>query len=635
MEKLTPQEKAALIIWELAKLAQLSVNNIKFFHDIAIGKISENERRKLQQMISSILSDEFYMSNMFSREEEFTPVSPSVSKEGEGIDVALLTQIQPNLDNLGFGEGGSIAVGKPPSAATANLDLGRILSLSSLGMDVYQTDNLGGNEKMANNDNFKSVIAALQKEALEANKRGDVEVVREVKDTIAYVKLLRHKEATKKRAQTIRQALMRDIIKAELKGNMGKVAALEEKLARIEDGIRYLERDWNAFKNVNVFPKQQEDVVVMQYAKPEYNMGNEHIVNPTNILEPEGKIPDMPQFPSGNDKRVHDFKEAKPRIPMAGGGGDGSSISEVVGLETVKVLDEEGFVHQKPQPAVPDSLPKLASLNKNAQLSALIRELPNAVSKVISALNTHSGDISGVLRELGINDININDILQKLSGLAEALSKISELQEELTANKMYTIKVAGKYERVKKIVFPPTKDDPDGHFPINTEERARAAIAYVNKYTELPEWAKKRGIKSLRELVDTVVNAVEKEYPDINVSPLSHIPRPQQKKVAKKYERISPENIVFPATEHDDGHFPINTQQRAINALQRVNQYDELPPWARKRGIKSLQQLVNRVVRRVKRKAKEEGWDIDISEYSKSIRKKVNNPKRKKNNKSR
>src|SRR5690606_1898804 len=72
-------------------------------------------------------------------------------------------------------------------------------------------------------------------------------------------------------------------------------------------------------------------------------------------------------------------------------------------------------------------------------------------------------------------------------------------------------------------IFPHTHAKVEGtkdHFPINTEGRARNALARANQFSSAPEWYK----RSLKELVSTVARAVKKKYPSIDVTEKSKKP---------------------------------------------------------------------------------------------------------------
>lgn len=60
---------------------------------------------------------------------------------------------------------------------------------------------------------------------------------------------------------------------------------------------------------------------------------------------------------------------------------------------------------------------------------------------------------------------------------------------------------------------PKVKDDKD-HFPINTQSQARNAIARGNQFSSAPDWYK----GSAQDLVNAIVKAVKKKYPDMEIS---------------------------------------------------------------------------------------------------------------------
>lgn len=87
-------------------------------------------------------------------------------------------------------------------------------------------------------------------------------------------------------------------------------------------------------------------------------------------------------------------------------------------------------------------------------------------------------------------------------------------------------------------------------------------------------------------------------------------------KMAAKKKSTKKENrgdCVFQSThpriKDNKDHFPINSEAQARNALARVNQFEEAPPWY----DGSLGSLVSSVVKAVKKKYK----DIEVSESAK------------------
>lgn len=113
-----------------------------------------------------------------------------------------------------------------------------------------------------------------------------------------------------------------------------------------------------------------------------------------------------------------------------------------------------------------------------------------------------------------------------------ALNEVAELQPG-TAKSAFVVKPLGRVsdsEKRSDFVFPADSSDVNdgkGHFPLNSLRRARAAIAYANKYQELPTWYS--GDLDLKGFVDKIVSEVKKQYPSIEISPESYIPAPDQK----------------------------------------------------------------------------------------------------------
>ena len=76
------------------------------------------------------------------------------------------------------------------------------------------------------------------------------------------------------------------------------------------------------------------------------------------------------------------------------------------------------------------------------------------------------------------------------------------------------------------VVFPAesslVKDDKD-HFPINSENQARNALARASQYKSVPDWFK----GSLKKLVATVASKVHKKYPSIDITEAGKTPGKQ------------------------------------------------------------------------------------------------------------
>lgn len=88
-------------------------------------------------------------------------------------------------------------------------------------------------------------------------------------------------------------------------------------------------------------------------------------------------------------------------------------------------------------------------------------------------------------------------------------------QKNESEEKMHNPKAATRNRG--DVVFPAespkVKDDKD-HFPINTAGQARNAIARGNQFSSAPDWYK----GSAQDLVNAIIRAVKKKYPDMEIS---------------------------------------------------------------------------------------------------------------------
>jgi hypothetical protein len=92
------------------------------------------------------------------------------------------------------------------------------------------------------------------------------------------------------------------------------------------------------------------------------------------------------------------------------------------------------------------------------------------------------------------------------------------------------LKFAVEFEKLAKkkskprgdFIFPSShsKVKEGDHFPINTEGRARNALARANQYSKAPSWY----TGSLSDLVQTVARAVKRKYKNIEVSEAAKVP---------------------------------------------------------------------------------------------------------------
>lgn len=62
-------------------------------------------------------------------------------------------------------------------------------------------------------------------------------------------------------------------------------------------------------------------------------------------------------------------------------------------------------------------------------------------------------------------------------------------------------------------VFPPTEDDPEGHYPINDKSHASNARSRAAQLKGQSDWMKKRGL-SVKEVQDKVQSATSKFFGD-------------------------------------------------------------------------------------------------------------------------
>ncbi len=117
------------------------------------------------------------------------------------------------------------------------------------------------------------------------------------------------------------------------------------------------------------------------------------------------------------------------------------------------------------------------------------------------------------------------DVLIKLAdrldsrGYVEESNFVDSIIEKVAEEKAKT-KSRTKPKPIFESIHPKVLDDKD-HFPIDTVERARNALARVNQYEEAPPWYD----GSLKSLVNTVVKAVHKKYPEIEASKAASKPK--------------------------------------------------------------------------------------------------------------
>lgn len=111
-----------------------------------------------------------------------------------------------------------------------------------------------------------------------------------------------------------------------------------------------------------------------------------------------------------------------------------------------------------------------------------------------------------------INGVSVDEMVRVMESVTVAEDDISEETVNITEGKNPKAKVRNKPECVFDNTNPKVTDDKD-HFPINTEGRARNALARANQFTSVPKWYS----GSLESLKKTVVRAVKKKYKNIEI----------------------------------------------------------------------------------------------------------------------
>jgi hypothetical protein len=110
-------------------------------------------------------------------------------------------------------------------------------------------------------------------------------------------------------------------------------------------------------------------------------------------------------------------------------------------------------------------------------------------------------------------------MIKGLLKIADNLDQVGlhqEADETLSSIKAIIIEAAKKKEK-GSFIFP--KDHPKvknnkDHFPINTEGRGRNALSRANAFTKAPAWYS----DTVKEFINSIVRAVHKKYPSIEIS---------------------------------------------------------------------------------------------------------------------
>ncbi|MHA1883075.1 MAG: hypothetical protein ACTSUO_08525 [Candidatus Thorarchaeota archaeon] len=131
------------------------------------------------------------------------------------------------------------------------------------------------------------------------------------------------------------------------------------------------------------------------------------------------------------------------------------------------------------------------------------------------------------------DDEEIQPMLDYVKKLRSSMESTSTSDEALDEAKKYVPKYKQRGDCVFKSTHPKVKDGKD-HFPINSINQARNALARVNQYDSAPSWYD----GSLQSLVNAVVRKVHKKYPDIKISKAAKKPGKESKVSNEEHEDI-------------------------------------------------------------------------------------------------
>lgn len=155
----------------------------------------------------------------------------------------------------------------------------------------------------------------------------------------------------------------------------------------------------------------------------------------------------------------------------------------------------------------PKKLGKSSDLGNKKVAPAFASQLQTAVDKEQEKMDKVPEDVARI--QASIN----KQIWSMIQTSIEKINKSNNSDGVLREEKDSKAKVRNRKDPIFDNKDKKVKDSKD-HFPINTENRARNALARVNQYKKSPSWFD----GSLQELKDAVVKAVHKEYPEIEIS---------------------------------------------------------------------------------------------------------------------
>ena len=133
-----------------------------------------------------------------------------------------------------------------------------------------------------------------------------------------------------------------------------------------------------------------------------------------------------------------------------------------------------------------------------------------------------------------------DDIQNTIDEMLDSDEVLDEAKKKLVGKSGRPLKKGAAGRSRGKCVLPYEHSkvtDKKDHFPINSENQARNALARVNQYKKAPKWYE----GSLEVLVKTVANAVKKAYPDIKVTKAAETPGkgPKESKIPVEEEQTS------------------------------------------------------------------------------------------------
>lgn len=117
----------------------------------------------------------------------------------------------------------------------------------------------------------------------------------------------------------------------------------------------------------------------------------------------------------------------------------------------------------------------------------------------------------------------VTEMLDRIATNVQSKGLVTEAEQiDVISNTLDKMAMALTYKRRKSLpdsdfVFPakhPDVTDGKDHFPIDTRNRARNALARANQFGSAPSWYN----GSLKNLKRTIAEKVKRRYPDIEVT---------------------------------------------------------------------------------------------------------------------